>query len=207
MARVAIVDDQELFREGLVGILDRAGIKVTGAYADGEAALAGMASDPPDVVLLDVMLGDSPVGLDLLPGIALLAPRPPAVILLSSFTPPYLVKVARERGARGYLPKDVDSGTLLAAIRVVTKGGEVFPSTSDIHGDGVRPPTAREIEIIEAVARGLPSKEIGPRLGIEGRTVESHLARMLARYSVESRTELVVLAARMGWITELPTGR
>ena len=56
MVRVAIVDDQELFREGLVGILDRAGISVTGAYPDGRAALEGMASDPPHVVLLDVIL-------------------------------------------------------------------------------------------------------------------------------------------------------
>jgi DNA-binding NarL/FixJ family response regulator len=81
----------------------------------------------------------------------------------------------------------------------------MFPATS-VAQTGPRPPTDREIGIIEAVAAGLASKQIGPRLGIEARTVESHLSRMLERYSVESRTELVVLAARMGWITELPTG-
>ncbi len=205
MTRVAIVDDDALFREGLAAILTGAGITVTGTYPGGEAALPGMTDDPPDVILLDVMLGGAPVGLDLVPRFLGLGPPAPAVMLVSSFAPPYLVELARARGARGYLPKDVDSGSLLAAIRVVTEGGEVFPATS-VAQTGPRPPTDREILIIEAVAAGLASKEIGPRLGIESRTVESHLSRMLERYSVESRTELVVLAARMGWITELPTG-
>lgn len=205
MTRVAIVDDDALFREGLAAILTGAGITVTGTYPGGEAALPGMAGQPPDVVLLDAMLDGAPVGLDLVPRLLGLGPPAPAVMLVSSFAPPYLVGLARERGARGYLRKDVDPGTLLAAIRVVTQGGEMFPATS-VARAGPRPPTAREIAIIGAVAAGLRSKEIGPRLGIEPRTVESHLSRMLERYSVESRTELVVLAARMGWITELPTG-
>lgn len=206
MVRVAIVDDQGLFREGLTRVLGRASVTVSGAYPDGETALQEMAADPPDVVLLDVMLGDGPVGLELLPRFAALSPRPPAVILLSSFAPPYLVGIARERGAAGYLPKDVDAATLMGAIRVVMSGGVVFPARPALVGDEARSPSTREIEIIESVANGLTSKEIGARLGIEARTVERHLSRMLERYSVDNRTQLVVLAARMGWITELPTG-
>jgi DNA-binding NarL/FixJ family response regulator len=202
---VAIVDDDALFREGLAAILIGAGIPVTGTYPGGEAAFPGMTRHPPDVILLDVMLDGAPVGLDLVSRFLGLGPPAPAVMLVSSFAPPYLVELARARGARGYLRKAVDAGTLLAAIRVVTEGGEMFPATS-VPQTGPRPPTDREIGIIEAVAAGLASKEIGPKLGIEARTVESHLSRMLERYSVESRTELVVLAARMGWITELPTG-
>lgn len=198
--RVAIVDDDALFREGLTAVLSGLGVSVESVHS-GEA-LETFLADPPDIVLVDVMLDGSPHGLRLVRDLTATGSRKPAAIVLSSFAPRHFVQLARDNGAAGYLPKDVDTETLLAAMRVVAGGGHVFPPARQPLGRG---PSPREVEIIRCVAEGLSSEEAGLRLGITGRTVESHLARMFQRYSIASRTQLVLFAARKGWIVELPT--
>ena len=200
--RVAIVDDDALVREALVAILTAAGLTVTGTARGVDEALRSIPAGRPEVVLVDVMLEDSPQGLELVRHIADWGPPRPAVIVLSSFAPGYFVQLARDLGASGYLPKDVDSETLLASLRVVASGGQVFPAARPSDD---RAPSPRELEILTCIASGLSSEETGLRLGMTGRTVESRLSRMFERYGVTSRTQLVVLAARKGWLIQLPT--
>lgn len=201
--RVAIIDDDALFGNGLRVVLEGAGLTVTGVHSDIAVAVGEIAVERPDVVLVDVMLGGAPLGLQLMGRIAHMGGRPPVALALSSFAPRYFVEAAREAGAAGYLAKDADAMTLVAAIRWVAGGGQAFPVPRP---DEPREPSPREMEILTAIADGLSSEEVGLRLGIGGRTVESHVARMFERYGVSGRPQLVLFAARMGWLVAVPTG-
>jgi DNA-binding NarL/FixJ family response regulator len=111
------------------------------------------------------------------------------------------MRAAFERGAAGFLHKTAGVDEIVAAIRLVADGGTAFSSTSlDAARYAPRPPSDREIAVLRELHRGLTSEEIGGRLGISPRTVESHLRRLFDRYGVVSRTELAVLALNEGWV-------
>lgn len=160
-------------------------------------------TDPerPDVVLVDLHLdGDARVGLDLLAH----APRDGArVVVLTSFERASFMRAAFERGAVGFLPKSADGAGILRAVRAVAHGGTAFSAEAiDAARSGPRPPSDREVAILRLIQAGATSEEVGVRLGISDRTVESHLRRLFDRYGVVSRTELVVLAMREGWLPD-----
>lgn len=202
LVRVAIVDDDALFGTGLAALLEGAGLTVTGIHSSIAAAVEQIGIERPDVVLVDVMMDGAPVGIELMARLARMD-ESPAVLALSSFAPRHFVDAARAAGASGYLAKDTDATMLVAAIRLVAGGGRVFPAPRP--GEP-HEPSQRDMEILAAIAQGLSSEEAGLRLRIGGRTVESHVARMFERYGVSSRTELVLFAARMGWLVAVPTG-
>jgi DNA-binding NarL/FixJ family response regulator len=121
--------------------------------------------------------------------------------VLTSFDRSSLMREAFERGASGFLDKSVDVAEILDAVRVVAAGGTAFSAaTLDAARFAPRPPSRREMEVIQHIQRGATSDEIGGRLGISSRTVESHVRRLFDRYGVVSRAELAVLAVREGWI-------
>jgi Response regulator containing a CheY-like receiver domain and an HTH DNA-binding domain len=127
-------------------------------------------------------------------------------IVLTSFDRSSLMRAAFERGAAGFLDKGVEMGVILAAVRTVAAGGTAFSAaTLDAARYGPRTPSAREIGVLTELHKGATSDEIGARLGISARTVESHLRRLFDRYGVVSRTELAVLALREGWIDAGPS--
>ena len=110
------------------------------------------------------------------------------------------MRAAFERGASGFLDKGADIEVILRAIRAVADGGSAFSAAAlDAARYGPRPPSDRELAVIWELQRGATGEEIG-RLGISGRTVESHLRRLFDRYGLVSRTELVVFALDEGWI-------
>jgi DNA-binding NarL/FixJ family response regulator len=153
---------------------------------------------PPDVVLCDIQLE---AGVDGLQVVAAAHEAGVRAIVLTSFDRSSLMREAFERGASGFLHKAVDVSEILAAVRTVADGGTAFSAaTLDAARYAPRPPSAREIEVIAAIQRGATSDEIGARLGISARTVESHVRRLFDRYGVVSRAELAVLAANEGWI-------
>ena len=122
-------------------------------------------------------------------------------IVLTSFDRSSLMRAAFERGASGFLDKKADPAEILAAVRAVAAGGTAFSAASlDAARTAARPPSTREIEVIRLVQGGSTSDEIGGRLGISTRTVESHLRRLFDRYGVVSRAELAVLALSEGWV-------
>ena len=154
--------------------------------------------DRPDIVLCDVQLEDGLDGLQLVEAAHRSGVK---AIVLTSFDRSSLMRAAFERGASGFLHKTADLAEILAAVRAVAAGGTAFSAaTLDAARYAPRPPSPREIEVIAEVQRGATSDEIGGRLGISSRTVESHLRRLFDRYGVVSRAELAVLAISEGWI-------
>ena len=123
------------------------------------------------------------------------------MLLLSSFDQPPLVRTAFERGAAGYLLKTSELPEILDAIRTIATGGTMFSAAMlRTIRTAPRRPSDREVEVLTLVCAGATNDEIGGRLGVSDKTVESHLRRLFDRYGVLSRTELAVWrCARDGW--------
>jgi DNA-binding NarL/FixJ family response regulator len=122
--------------------------------------------------------------------------------MLSSFDQPALVRRAFDLGAAGYLLKTATVEEIVEAVEIVAAGGTAYPDSSRRALDAaMRPPSTRELGVIAHVAAGHSTDEIGARLGLSTKTIESHLHRMYDRYAVFTRTELVVTAIRQGWLT------
>jgi two-component system NarL family response regulator len=209
MKRLLVVDDVPLFRAGLTAALVGAGYEVVGEAANGEAAVAIAESELPDLVLLDVLMpGES--GIDAMQKIHAVSPNSAIVLLTGSESEEDLVS-AIKLGARGYIVKDMPFEHLVMSIDNVAAGGaaispvmagKLFDVTRQLvlHQDlvGVRKPslTAREIEVLEMVADGKTSREIGDLLFISENTVKNHIRNILDKLGLHSRNEAVLYAVR-----------
>jgi len=127
----------------------------------------------------------------------------PAIVFLSSYDYPAFHALAVERGAAGYLLKTAPVTEILDAIRIAASGRTSFP-LHDLRSarSALRSPSDRELEVIRLLMAGRSNEQIGTELAIGPRTVESHLRRLFARYSVYNRTALVMLALHEGWIEQ-----
>ena len=208
--RLGIVDDHPAIALAIqaaasaspnVGSADDRAIRVVGTARtpeDGIGLVSGTGPDAPEVVLCDIQLRSGTDGLLVIEAAVAACSR---AIVLTSFDRSSLMRAAFERGASGFLDKGAEAEMILDAVRTVASGGTAFSAvTLDAARYGPRPPSDREIAVLEELLRGLTSEEIGTRLGISPRTVESHLRRLFDRYAVVSRTELAVLALCEGWI-------
>jgi DNA-binding NarL/FixJ family response regulator len=202
--RVLLVDDHPAILDALgAGVRAAPDLVLAGtarSLPEALALLGGPRAAGVDVVVSDVQLAGEAEGLRLLERVG---PEGPAVLLLSSFDQPPLIRTAFERGAAGYLLKTSEVAEVLDAVRVVAGGGTTF-SAAMLRAirSAPRRPSEREIEVLTLVCAGASNDEIGVRLGVTDKTVESHLRRLFDRYAVLSRTELAVLALREGWVTE-----
>ena len=152
----------------------------------------------PLVILCDIQLEAGIDGLDVIEAAHGAGAQ---AIVLTSFDRSSLMRAAFDRGAAGFLDKKTDPAEILAAVRAVAEGGTAFSAaTLDAARSAPRPPSIRELEVIREIQHGATSDEIGGRLGISTRTVESHLRRLFDRYGVVSRAELAVLAINEGWV-------
>lgn len=200
MIRVGVADDHPAIAEAIARQAERAGdIEVAAVARSATDAATLLASGELDVLILDLDLGAGPSGLELLGGRR--AGVGPAVIVVSAARTPSLVRAALERGAVGYLAKTADVAEILLAARTVAGGGTWY-RTADLQAltTAPRPPSGRELGVLALVANGLTNDEIGLRLGLSVKTVESHLRRLFDRYGVASRTELAVMSLREGWV-------
>jgi DNA-binding NarL/FixJ family response regulator len=195
--RVAVVDDHPVFREGTAALLEREpDLVVVGLGASPEEAVAiASAPDAPDVLLLDVRLGDDS-GLRILESIA----RQTAVVILTAYDYPEYVRASLHAGAAGFVAKDAPTADLVATVRRAAAGALAFTSRPQEASFRL---SAREVDVVRLVTQGLSNDEVGRRLGITTKAVEGHLGRVFTRTGVRSRTELAVRAVREGW-TELP---
>lgn len=205
--RLAVVDDHPAISLAIeAAVRAEAGtgdppIELVGTARTLEAGLALVGrsgADAPTVALCDVQLS---VGIDGLGVVAAARAAGCRAIVFTSFDRASLMRAAFERGAAGYLDKTADVEEILRAVRVVAAGGTAFSAQAlDAARSTPRAPSDREVGVLRLLAAGASSDEIGARLGISTRTVESHLRRMFDRYGVVSRTELAVLALREGWV-------
>jgi DNA-binding NarL/FixJ family response regulator len=205
MISVLLVDDHELLRAGLRSRLEREdGIAVVGEADSAERAVVMARALQPDVILLDLLLPRKS-GYDAIPELAEVAPQA-KVLVVSSQAAPSSVRRALSVGAAGYLPKRSSDSELLAAIRVVADGrGYVDPElgaklvTPDV-SPALEPLSEREREIVQLLALGHTNQEIGKKLFISVRTVDTHRAHIMGKLSLSTRAELVMFALAQGLI-------
>ncbi len=207
--RVLVADDHQMLREGLRDRLARAeGIVVAGECADGAEAVRIALDTGPDVVVLDIGL-PALNGIDAAARIA--AERPDIrVLMLTMYDDAATVDRALRAGARGYVLKGAGVDSLVEAIRTVARG-EVYlsPAVSDfvlqgyLSGDSAErdPLTAREREVLQLVAEGFTSAEVGERLGVKAKTVQNTRSAIMDKLGVRTTAGLVRYALRIGLVS------
>ncbi|RMI03630.1 DNA-binding response regulator [Cellulomonas triticagri] len=200
--RVLVADDHPVVRSGLVGMLTvEPDIEVVGEVADGAAAVAAARDLRPDLVLMDLRM---PV-LDGAAATARIVAELPGVrvLVLTTYETDADILRAVEAGATGYLLKDTPRETLVAGVRGAARGESALsPSVASrlvqqVRGEGERL-TAREVEVLAGVARGLSNAAIGRDLFIAEATVKTHLLRAFAKLDVDDRTRAVTVAMQRG---------
>jgi DNA-binding NarL/FixJ family response regulator len=214
--RVVIADDERLLRAGFRVILDaERDIRVIGEAADGRGAVDVVRRRRPDVVLMDVRMPE----LDGLRAAERILADPEldtAVIMLTTFDRREYVYEALRIGASGFLLKDTPADRLLDAVRVVAGGDALLaPSITrrliEQFARAARPEpgtvprvlselTAREMEVLRLVARGLSNSEIAAELVLGENTVKTHVAHLLGKLGLRDRVQAVVLAYESGLV-------
>ena len=215
--RVVLVDDHEMVRYGLHCSLDaEPDIVVVGEAGTGEEAIRMAQEHRPDVMLLDVRLGDMD-GPEVCRGVVGVAPST-AVIMLTSYAQEALILRSLSAGARGYMIKDVELSELKAAIRAVHRGhsvldpkitGSVIARATGPDGDA-RPghPAAApspllsepEIRIVRHLSEGLTVREIAERVQLSPHTIKDRLGRIRDKLAVRSRIAIVAEAVKRGLV-------
>jgi len=189
--RILIVDDHPMVREGLAAMLEsEEGFAVAGLAANGEEALKLVAEARPDVILSDVRMPK-------LDGFAMLERLKGAKVLLLAGMPlKDEEQRARELGAKGYLPKDVDQDRLSEAIREIAAGGGDF--VCEVFQSAPSPLTARELDVLRHLAKGLQRDQIAAALGIGSESVKTHLKGIMVKLHVPNATSAVGRAFELG---------
>ncbi len=216
MIRVFLADDHNVVRSGLRLLLESSPeLTVVGEAADGPAAIAGVRSVSPDVLVLDLMLPGIG-GLDV--AAALLAERSDTrIVILSVHADTAYVAAALRAGALGYVLKSAGAEELTAAVRAAAKGESYLgaPLSRDsveqyerraerAGGDALQLLTPRELEILYDVAAGQTSREIAFARAISHRTVEAHRGNILRKLGLRGQPELVRYALQRGLLPVYP---
>jgi DNA-binding NarL/FixJ family response regulator len=206
--RLLIADDHPVVRDGLRAMLaTQPDMELVGEAATGTEAVERARALHPDVVLMDLQMPD----LDGPAAITALREQAPEirVLVLTTFGTDADITRAVDAGATGYLLKDAPREQLFGAIRAAARGESVLsPSVATRVLGRMRAPaeealSPRELEILQAVARGLSNKEIGRRLYVSEATVKTHLLRVFGKLGVDDRTAAVTVALERG-IIRLP---
>ena len=210
MIKLIIADDHNIIRQGLRLILETEDdFEIIAEASDGAEALSLCAEHNPDVVLMDLRMP----GMDGLTAIEKLRDRQPeiAVVILTTFNEDDLMLRGLQAGARGYLLKDTERSALFDTIRAAARGETLLKpeimarvlskagssqTASETENDISL--TDRELEVLQAVARGERSKEVAVQLGISERTVKAHLGNIYSKLGVDSRAAAISIAAQKG---------
>ncbi|MBI3912681.1 MAG: response regulator transcription factor [Chloroflexi bacterium] len=204
--RILLADDHAILRAGLKALLNaQADIQVVGEAATGDEAVRVAQSAQPDLVLMDISMGDAG-GVAATREVLRVCPTT-RVLMLTMHDDAAYVQQALDAGAAGYVLKRTAESELLAAIRAVQRG-EVFlyPSVARVliddylkmkkGGESVAPEikdtlTAREREVLTLIAQGYSNHEIAEQLTVSVKTVETHKARIQEKLGLRTRAELV----------------
>ncbi|WP_370617377.1 response regulator [Mumia qirimensis] len=210
--RVLVVDDDPLVRGGLVMMLDGAsGIRVVGEGADGDEVMAAVDAHAPDVVLMDLRMPR-------MDGVAATRrvrarPRPPEVVVLTTFDADENVVAALRAGASGFLLKDTPPARIVEAVHRVMAGDPILSpritrrlvdqtvSAAEVRvraRETLSSLTRREREVLVAIARGRSNAEVAAELFMSVATTKAHVSSLLAKLDAVNRTELALLAHDAG---------
>ena len=221
MTKIVIIDDHQLFREGVKRILDfEDSFDVIAEGDDGSDALSLYEQYLPEVILMDINMprknGVEATG-------ELMAKYPEAkVIMLSIHDDESYVMHALKTGALGYMLKEMDADAIIQAIKVVAAGGSYLhpkvtrnlvsefrrlserENKGTFHQSEIRRPfhllTKRECEVLQLLTDGQSNRMIGETLFISEKTVKNHVSSILQKMNVNDRTQAVVTAINNGWV-------
>lgn len=210
--RVVLADDHQVVRHGIKQFLSAAGIDVVAEAEDGAQALRQILHHEPDVAVLDIQMPEYS-GIEVARRVRAQGLSVGLLILTAYDDDPYVV-AALEAGVNGFVLKTADMEEIIQAVRSVNEGQsvldpEIVPklmhAMTGAHKAPVEyePLTDRELEVLQAAARGLTNKAIGVLLNISDRTVQGHLRRIFEKLNVANRTEAVVKASQLD-LLELP---
>ena len=206
--RVMIVDDHPIWREGVERDLTERGYVIVATAADAASAVRIATATRPDIVLMDLQLGEGS-GVDATKGILLALPET-RVLVLSASAEHTDVLDAVKNGASGYLVKSASAAELDDAVRRTADGDAVFSAglaglllgeyrrLNDEPEPDAPKLTPRETEVLRLVARGLTARQIASRLVLSHRTVENHVQNTLRKLQLHNRVELVRYAIEHG---------
>ena len=212
MIRVVVADDQALVRSGFAHILgSEPGIDVVATAANGQEALALAREYLPDVILMDIQMPQ----MDGIEATRHITSSPHTagvrVLVLTTFGSEEYVVDALRSGASGFVLKDTEPADLIHAVTVVARGDALlapevtrqmiqrFVDSAPAHEVVTLPElTAREHEVLVAVAAGLSNLEIADRLMVSYSTVKTHVSHLLTKLDARDRSQLVAIAHRTG---------
>ena len=198
---VSIVDDEADLREHIAGYLAAAGnIRCKSAYASAEEALEHLPRDKPDVILMDINLGEMD-GIECVRRLTALMPKA-QVLMLTVFEDTDKIFRALAAGASGYLLKRMSPKTLLESIEEVCAGGSPMSApiarkvvqsfkAAPARGDESADLSPRERSVLDGLAGGLAYKQIADELGVSIHTVRNYIRRIYEKLHVCTRTEAV----------------
>jgi DNA-binding NarL/FixJ family response regulator len=213
LIKVLVVDDQRLVRAGFRVILNaEPDVIVVGEAGDGVEALRQNRELTPDVVLMDIRM---PTMDGIEAARRIIASSPARVLILTTFDADEYVYAALHAGASGFMLKDAPPEQLLAAVRAAAAGDALIDASitrrfiaqfaRSIHPTSAVPQrlaslTARELDVLRALSRGLSNTEIAAELIVEETTVKTHVSRILTKLDLRDRVQAVIVAYASGFV-------
>ncbi len=205
--RYMIVDDQQIIREGLAGMLSRESDLVLVGMAENGADAVLKAHDlQPDIILMDLRMPQMD-GVEAIKRIRIVCPHTKFIVLTVYDNDDFIFEAIRA-GAKAYLMKDISREELVQVIHAVDDGqaylqpkitNRLLERVSDMPLPQTEHPfSKREIEILQMLAQGLSNKEIAQRLTLSEHTVKTHVANIFAKLDVNNRAEAVLQAVKKG---------
>jgi DNA-binding NarL/FixJ family response regulator len=208
--RVLLADDHAVVRKGIREFLTEPGdIEVVAEAADGNEAIALLEQAKPDVAVLDIQMpGRS--GIEVCRHVR--AQRwPIGILILTAYDDDPYVLAVLQAGANGYVLKTADADDIIQAVRDVHEGKSALDPViarkliAQLAGRAENKPlealTPRETDVLKLAARGYTNKAIGVQLSISDRTVQGHLANIFGKLHATTRTEAVMRAVSLGWLS------
>jgi DNA-binding NarL/FixJ family response regulator len=209
--RVLLVDDHEIYRAGLRGLLQEAGIDIVGEAPNGEGAVGLVEEKHPNVVIMDLNMPGIG-GIEATREITTLAPLTRVIMLTVSSAAPDITDAVLA-GACGYLLKSATTQEIVSGIAAAARGDALLspsvaakllervretPVRASVPDPGSASLTAREIEVLKSLASGMDNAEIGRTLFISPSTVKNHISSILLKLQIENRIQAAVYAVRAG---------
>ncbi|MCI6159395.1 MAG: response regulator transcription factor [Selenomonadaceae bacterium] len=217
---VMIADDHALLRQGLKRVLNfEDDLKVVGEAEDGQETLARVLLLKPDILLLDLNMSGL-TGLEVLKQMKAAHSKTKVIVLTIHDSDNYVLELLKN-GALGYVLKDVDPDTLVKAIHIVNKGKPyIYPQLAErifgveaVEGDVSKKAdavieerrrachlTAREIDVLKCVAKGMSNADIGETLGVSEKTVKNHMTSIFRKLKVNDRTQALIYVLKKNLI-------
>ena len=208
--RILLADDHNIVRSGIRQLLESADdLKVIAEAGDGAEAQVLIEQHKPDVAVLDIQMPKAS-GIEVTRWVRSHLPEVGVLILTAYDDDPYVMAVL-QAGANGYVLKTGQPDELVQAVRDVYEGKSALDPniTRKLMSNLFQKPeksveslTERELDVLRLTAKGFTNKAIGVQLSISDRTVQGHLAHIFAKLQANSRTEAVMRAVSLGWISQ-----